>query len=635
MNQGDSLNAAQKEAILHLDGPLLVVAGAGAGKTRVIVQRIAHLMSQDVNPSAILAITFTNKAAGEMRERVVKMVRTGSTQPFISTFHALAARLLREFASEAGVPRNFTIWDRDDSIRTIKRTLKQEGSGLPPRTFVAAISREKGAGVTYDKFLSRVRTPFHRETGEVWRQYETALREEGALDFDDLLLKTHGLLESRGDVRGALQRRWSHILVDEYQDTSATQYEIVRLLAGDARNVCVVGDLDQCIYTWRQAKLENLLTFEKSFPGTKVVTLEQNYRSTQTILTAANGIIEKNRNRYPKRLFTENGTGEPIALFTATDEREEARYVAETIRELLGSGVRASDIAVLYRENFQSRALEEAAIALGIPYRVVGTRFFERAEVKDVLSYARAALNPQSRSDFERAAASPPRGIGKTTLEKVFAGAEGALGRAAREKVLNFRALLERIRRTIETESVTRALHFIAKESGLERALMSDEETRERLLNIRELISLAARYDALSGMEGVERLLEDAALMSEQDALALPENQNTEAVSLMTVHASKGLEFDAVFITGLEQGLFPSVRESDDRDPEEERRLFYVSLTRARKNVFLTHALARQKYGSRESALPSEFLEDIDPRLVARTGERKRGLLDSFDVIRY
>ncbi|HWO07738.1 MAG TPA: UvrD-helicase domain-containing protein [Candidatus Paceibacterota bacterium] len=611
------LNEAQKQAVLHEQGPLLIVAGAGTGKTRTITHRIAHLISSGVNPRQILAVTFTNKAAGEMQERIVRLLQESGHRgetPTITTFHGLGARLLREFADEAGVPKSFSIWDRDDQVRALKQAIKQGGweNRFQPRTVLATISRAKGDGTTLAAYTEAASSFYEESVARLWHAYDEARTAEGALDFSDLLLQTVILLKNRPDVLGRLQKRWTHLTIDEYQDTNRAQFDIARLLAGDAHNICVVGDLDQCVYSWNGADIANLLTFEKHFPNTVTIPLEQNYRSTQTIITAANAVIEKNKNRIPKRLFTDNPTGEAIRLFAGETERDEAFFVARESRSLLNSGVRASEIAVLFRENFQSRSLEEACIAEGVPYRVLGVRFFDRLEVKDILAYLRAARNPRAQTDFARAAGAPTRGIGKQTLEKYFSGGEAALTGAARTKIGAFRALLEKIRVSTETQQASAVVRFAITESGYETFLSAGgEEERDRLNNAYELVAHAARYDTLPAPEGIERLLEDAALMSDQDAL----QEKKEAVSLMTMHASKGLEFDCVFVTGLEEGLFPSHRE-DDRDPEEERRLFYVALTRARKHLYLTLAASRARYGVRDRAFVSSFLDDIDSRLI-------------------
>lgn len=610
----EGLNTAQKQAVLHKEGPLLIVAGAGAGKTKTITHRIAQLIEGGVPARSILAVTFTNKAAGEMRERVARLLAGNrGTPPLITTFHSLGVRLLREFHEVAGIPRGFSIWDQDDSTRAVKNILKQlDTEEWTPRQILSAISREKGAGKSIREFRERAGNRREQAVALVWERYEKTLRDEGGLDFDDLLVRTLALLRDSPETLSLLQNRWQYLTVDEYQDTSGVQYEMVRLLTGENHNICVVGDLDQCIYTWRQAEIKNLLSFEREFPGVTVVRLEQNYRSTRTILAAANAVIEKNVNRIPKTLFSEGGTGEPITVYGAMNERDEAWFVVEKSAALIESGVPAQEIAVLYRENAMSRVLEEAFLHAGLHYRVLGTRFFERKEVKDVLSYLRAALNPKSKGDFARIVGVPPRGIGKVTLEKMLAGE--ALG-AAGAKVAQFQDTLAKIRHAVNTLPASEAVRFCIEASGIQKMFESNtEDGRERLGNVRELANLAAKYENDEPPAGIERLLEEAALQSEQDQLDMDKEKN--GISLMTVHAAKGLEFDAVFIVGLEQGLFPSLRNDVGRDPEEERRLFYVALTRARKHLFLSYAAERSKYGERESALPSEFLLDIDERLT-------------------
>jgi DNA helicase II / ATP-dependent DNA helicase PcrA len=608
----NGLNERQKEAVLNTEGPLLIIAGAGAGKTKTITHRIAHLMARGTPSHRILAVTFTNKAAGEMRDRVRTLLQGQSGMPLITTFHSLGVRILREFHQDADLPRNFSIWDRDDSTKAIKRIQGDSDEGTKARAIISAISREKGNGISAPTYEERARTFREKELARLWRAYEVSLREEGALDFDDLLLRTVNLLNTSQKTLEMLRDRYAYITIDEYQDTNKTQYEIARLLAGERKNICVVGDIDQNIYSWRGADIEHLLSFEKSFPGAATVLLEQNYRSTRTILAAANGVISKNLRRREKNLFTENETGEPLALYGARNEVDEAWFIAATAQKLIDGGTPPSEIAVLYRENFQSRAIEEALLHLSVPYRVLGTRFFERKEVKDLLSYVRAALNPLSKVDFARAVATPSRGIGKTTLEKIFAGEEATLNASARAKIAQFREKLVKIAHAARTLPPSEALRFSLEESGIETALRKDlEEGSERMENLNELLNLAVRYDDMKAPEGIEKMLEEAALQSDQDELS----EAQDAVSLMTVHASKGLEFDVVFVTGLEQGLFPSLRE-DTRDPEEERRLFYVAITRARKQVYLSYAADRMRWGSREYTSPSEFFDDIDPRLV-------------------
>jgi DNA helicase-2/ATP-dependent DNA helicase PcrA len=611
----DDLNDKQKEAALYTEGPLLIIAGAGAGKTKTITHRIAHLIEKGVAAHSILAVTFTNKAAGEMRERVGALVPKGRGLPLVTTFHSLGVRILREFHQAAGLPRGFTIWDRDDSQRALKKILEDVSSDLTPRSALSAISRQKGDGVTFREYAEAASDYRTRMIAKIWEQYDKTLKEEGALDFDDLLLRTLELLKKSEEVRTLLQNRWRYLTVDEYQDTNISQYEIARILAGETKNICVVGDIDQNIYSWRGALIDHLLDFEKNFAGTKVVLLEQNYRSTRTILAAANSIIEKNLRRVPKNLFTDNPVGEAIMLFPARNDIEEAWFIADRAARMIQTGVPPKEIAVLYRENFQSRALEEAMLAGGVPYRVLGTRFFDRKEVKDVLSYLRAGMNPNSRVDMLRIAAVPARGIGKVTLDKMMAGRDEELAGVAKRKVETFRQVLQEITYAIGQLPCSEAVAFAAEKSGIDDMLKNQgDEGKERLDNVRELVNFATRYDDSAPPEGIERLLEEAALQSEQDELS---RDVRNSVSLMTVHASKGLEFDTVFVTGLEQGLFPSEREGGgERDPEEERRLFYVALTRAKRRIFLSYASERLRWGSREYTLPSEFIGDIDARLL-------------------
>ncbi len=637
MSHLDQLNPRQREAAEHRDGPLLIIAGAGAGKTRVIAHRILHLIQSGVAPESILAITFTNKAAQEMRERVYTLLSSdrarclqpttsgaGDTEelPFISTFHSLGATLLRNHPEIAGLPKRFTIFDRGDSVRAVKKATALAGfdpKNFEPPKILSAISRQKGEGVTADAFAEQASDFFPRVVSRVWDAYEKILAEEKAVDFDDLLLKTSLLLKKESALRERYQNQWRFVHIDEYQDTNRVQYDIARLLAESHRNIAVVGDADQNIYQWRGASMRNILDFEKDWPNAKVVTLEENYRSTQTILNAANRVIEKNKHRLPKTLFTKNGGGEPIGLFAGLDEAHEAQFVASTSQALIAHGTMAREIAVLFRANFQSRALEEAFLNADIPYQVVGVRFFERKEVKDILSYVRAALDAQNTADFARIVNVPTRGIGKVTLLKILAGREGELPFGMRQKVSGLRALLAKIKEKLEHEQISVALKYILTASGLEKTLREgSEEDEERLLNIRELIVFAMRYDAREGERStlVEAFLQDAALQSDQDELKEEKN----AVRLMTVHAAKGLEFDIVFITGLEDGLFPHARlfaESVTAEAaEEERRLFYVALTRAKKKVYLSYAGMRSVFGSRQANLPSEFIFDIPEELL-------------------
>ncbi len=634
------LNPEQKEAALTTEGPLLILAGAGAGKTKTVTFRILHLIKQGTKPEDVLAITFTNKAAKEMRERVFSLLQNDSNlnlpisgyasqvgRPFISTFHSLAVHILKESGHHLGIQRHFVIYDRGDSRQTVKDALVELGHDpkqIEPSKILSAISREKGNFTSQEEYEVKFGDDFMGNIiSEVWKKYDRALEKEKALDFDDLLFKATQLLAVKPDVRNYYQNKWKYVHIDEYQDTNQVQYKLIRLLCEKHANLAVVGDMDQSVYGWRGADIRNILKFEEDYPQAKVVLLEQNYRSTQTILTAANKVIEKNIYRKKKNLFTKNEEGEKIKIYTAYDETDEANFVANTTRDLLKDGVKADEISILFRANFQSRALEEAFLRRNIPYTLLGTKFFERKEVKDVLSYIRAALNPDSLSDTKRIINTPTRGIGKTTVLKIMEGKESELPQATRMKVQNFRNILSSIQNKIKTEKASDVIKHTLFMSGVEQALKGGRDDQERLENVKELVTLGLKYDEMPVPEGIEKLLEEAALASDQDTLdTAAEQKQGPAVKLMTVHASKGLEFDYVFITGLEQNLFPHSRANEsDMSPEqseEERRLFYVALTRARKRLFLSHSNVRTIFGSRQINLPSEFIADIDDELIEK-----------------
>ncbi len=685
-----TLNSAQQRAVETTEGPLLIIAGAGAGKTRVITHRILNLIKKGVAPYNILAITFTNKAAKEMRERVEALILEDKglnlpvsirERPFVSTFHALGVHIIRENAVLLGLTRHFTIFDRSDSRRAIKQAMGEcsvDPKQFDPGTVLNMISRAKGDNVSRLEYFDSAKGYMEEIVAQVWEKYETIIAKEKALDFDDLLQKTAQLLAKNEQVRKRYQIIWKYIHVDEYQDTNKVQYHITKLLAESHKNICVVGDADQNIYSWRGATIENILNFEKDYPDTTVITLEKNYRSTKTILAAANSVIEKNVMRKKKTLYTDNSDGEKIGLNASYTELDEARNIADTSRALIEKGTPARNIAVLYRANFQSRAIEEAFIKKNIPYQLVGVRFFERKEVKDVLSYIRAALNRESWGDIGRIINVPTRGIGKATIAKIMSGKPELLPPAMKVKISSFWKLLDDIRVEILEKKPSEAVKFVIQETGMERALRDgDAEDEERLLNIRELVTVAAQYDELvdissdsaivnpsptidsarrterlaessfltpsfvvdepatqrrseegSGLTitsssetspklpNIEKFLENAALASDQDDLV----KDQDAVKLMTVHASKGLEFDHVFITGLEQDLFP-FKHIDDAgispaEQEEERRLFYVALTRARNKVHLSHTIIRTVYGAQRVNTPSEFIDDIEKNLI-------------------
>jgi DNA helicase-2/ATP-dependent DNA helicase PcrA len=670
------LNEKQKEAALHINGPLLIVAGAGAGKTKTITHRILNLIKEGVPPEKILAVTFTNKAAKEMRERVLgeieKHAKEQNTIPFVSTFHSLGVFIIKENARALGLSRYFTILDEQDAATMIKESLKEVGldpKQYDPRKIRNIISHEKGKFTNLANYSERMNDPtvdgsssFGKIVAQIWNLYENKKDKEGALDFDDLLLKSTKLLRENKAIRKLYQERWEYIHIDEYQDTNEVQYLMSRLLTGEKENICVVGDADQNIYSWRGANLKNILNFEKDYKNVKIVLLEENYRSTQNILEAANTVIKKNKFRPDKNLFTKNKTGEKIGLYEALEENDEADFVATKILEIIdksenvvdflsprvptgnperaqgqknydieasNSEINLSEIAILYRANFQSRVLEEAMLRYNISYQVLGVKFFERKEIKDTLAYLRAALNKDSLSDIKRIINFPKRGIGKATLLKIFTKETESLPIKTRLKINKFYEILEEIKEKITTEKASNVIKFTVKKTGIEDELANGtEEELERLENIKELATLALKYDSLTEGKGIEKLLEDAALSSDQDSLI--DNQNKKeiknAVKLMTVHAAKGLEFKYVFITGLEDGLFPHERSSEGKrgeDSEEERRLFYVALTRAKEKVFLTFANFRTIFGSRQINTPSEFIADIPLDILEK--EREEG----------
>jgi DNA helicase-2/ATP-dependent DNA helicase PcrA len=645
------LNPRQREAVLATEGALLVLAGAGAGKTRVITHRILHLMEKGVAPHEILAVTFTNKAAREMRERVRTLIRESAESPLFSrltydalpmltTFHSLGVRILREQHQRLGLRRHFTIYDRSDSNKAIKRALEETGYGtkqFEPRRILSIISRAKGDALSLGAFAESARSYPEEVAAEVWERYDRILREEHALDFDDLLLKTLELLREHDDIEEEYRRRFRYIHIDEYQDTNKVQYAIARTLAGPHANICAVGDIDQSIYSWRGADIANILQFERHFPGARIILLEENYRSTQTIVAASNAVIEKNKNRLEKTVFTSNGQGDPLSLYVAYNETDEAQHVATTARMLVAQGANPSDIAVLFRTNFQSRALEEAFLALSVPYQVLGVRFFERTEIKDMLSYLRLALNPDGTSDLSRVINEPSRGIGKVTLLKMIEKRRDDMNAATLAKVIAFEHLMEDINACAREKPLSQTLRFILTRTGMEASLKKGgEEELERLENIRELVSLSVQYDNLPPEEAAEQLLENAALQSDQDELKdAAEQQNT--VKLMTIHAAKGLEFPYVCITGLEEGLFPHERMDGEgkNDDEEERRLFYVALTRAQKKVFLSYTNIRTIFGSQRMNMPSSFLLDLADEHIEYTNPSPMGGLLSQEKTIY
>lgn len=624
-----SLNETQKRAVELKDGPVLVIAGAGTGKTKVVTERILNLIKSGVSPHSILAITFTNKAASEMRERVGNLIKNDKEinlpisiqeKPFISTFHSLGVHIIKENANLLGLHRHFTIFDRADSKKAIKDSLIEislDPKQYDPGLILNIISKAKGNGYDCLKYKDHSTDYMVDVVSKVWERYENILKKEKALDFDDLLLKTASLLHEYQSLRKHYGNTWKYIHVDEYQDTNKVQYQIVKSIAQEHRNIFVVGDADQNIYSWRGATIENILNFEKDYPETKTIILEKNYRSTKTILLAANNIIGKNRLRKEKVLYTDNDVGEKISLITSYSEADEARDIAETVRTLIEKDIPAENIAILYRTNFQSRALEEAFIKKNLPYQMIGIKFFERKEIKDTLSYLKAAINRDSWSDINRIINTPPRGIGKVTIAKIISQNTDSLPLTMQNKINNFWQLLDKINKEIKNKKPSELIKYIIEESGIEKNLREgNSEDEERLLNIRELVTVASNYDHMPNEEGVEAFITNSALTSDQDDL----KENKKAVKLMTVHASKGLEFDYVFIAGMEQDLFPfkhiDENEINESEEEEERRLFYVAITRAKKKIYLSYSIIRNIYGAQKVNTPSEFIDDIGKDLI-------------------
>ena len=698
----DGLNPAQREAAECTRGPLLVLAGAGSGKTRVLTYRIAHMIADEgVRPWQVLAITFTNKAAAEMRERLEALLPGGTRGMWVCTFHAMCVRMLREDPELAGYRPNFTIYDDDDSRRLVKSIMADldiDSKQFPLNSVRAKISAAKNALVGPEE-LESSSNPADRAAGRVYRALDTRLAKANALDFDDLLVKTFELLSRHPEVLERYQDRFRQISVDEYQDTNHVQYAITNLLAARYRNLMVVGDDDQSIYSWRGADIQNILDFEKDYPDARVVRLEQNYRSTGHILAAANAVVANNARRKPKRLFTDAGDGEKIRVFQASDERDEGRWIGSEIERLHDGGTSYDDMAVFYRTNAQSRILEDMFLRAGVPYKIVGgTRFFDRAEVRDVMAYLKLVVNPDDDVAALRVVNTPRRGIGTTSINKIrqlaadegisfFSACEmavaesGLLGAKVRSALAEFTGAIEAGRHF--TGELADVVDAIVDRSGLIRALEAEHsvEADGRIENIKEFMGVAAEFDethdAVETLESLEQLrragaldvpsgtepgatplasgsrsakspetsgdvpgsapaslrppvaseklpalIEWLALRSDLDALA----GQAHAVTMMTIHSAKGLEFPVVFVAGMEEGIFPHTSyEGDPAAVEEERRLAYVAITRARKKLYLTHATTRRTFGSVQANPPSRFLNEIPPADVQRVGVGSSG----------
>jgi len=612
----EGLNEQQRNAASHTSGPLLVVAGAGTGKTRTLTYRIYHLIQSGIAPHKILAITFTNKAAKEMRERLETLLRKDDGLPFTSTFHALGVYILRKYHQDLGLPKYFTILDAGDSLGLIKEAMELEGINpkeWDPKNIRNRISLHKGKGLTHDADFGDG-SAMDDIIQPVWNRYETLKQQQKSLDFSDLLLKSYLLVKNRSDIREALQKTWSHIHVDEYQDTNDIQYQLCKLLLNEENNICAVGDSDQTIYSWRGATIRNILQFEKDFPGSKVVILEQNYRSSKTILDAAHEIIRKNTSRFDKSLQATKASGEQVTIYQAMSAPAEAGWIAREINKLVSSGTNPGDICILYRTNFQSRLIEECLMRTNIPYQLLGTKFFERKEVKDIVAYVRYILNQDSLGDLKRIVNIPKRGIGKTSVAKIMTGDIDGLTKKAKTSYEEFQKTIETLKALSTQATAAEFLQQLLIATGLQSLYQAGStDDLERFENIKELVSFAAQYNHLPAPDGLQQLVEDAALLGEQDNL---DEHGSNAVRMMTIHAAKGLEFPIVFVAGMEQGLFPSDRGGDNRDLEEERRLCYVAFTRAKEKLYLTWAQIRRIFGQDVIQAPSEFLLDIPDHLV-------------------
>ncbi len=649
------LNEPQREAVSHLSGPLLILAGAGSGKTRVLAHRVAYLVATSYKPWQIVAVTFTNKAAGEMRERIAGLIgEEAAREATIGTFHSICARILRRDGAAIGLTRSFTIYDRADQVALVKAILRRldlDEKRFSPAGMLAWIGQRKDELADVATATRQAANYYDETAAKVYEAYQRQLGEDDAVDFDDLLMRAVFLFEQHPDVLAKYQARWQQINVDEYQDTNRAQYLLCRHLAAKHRNLAVVGDDDQSIYSWRGADLRNILDFEADYPDCKVVKLEQNYRSTQTILDAAHAVVSRNAGRKDKKLWTDRGTGAQITLFDAYNEYEEAEFVARQVEKLVGGAGRGSmtrlltsraddedgslrygDIAIAYRINAQSRVIEESFMRFGIPYQLVGgTRFYERREVKDALAYVRLARNQADRVALGRIINVPARGIGAKTVEELGAWAESRdvsmftaveqagqnpnLAPRARAQLAVFADLMRGLIAMAATEPPSAIFDAALERSGLQAAIQDGtDDGEERWANVTELRNHAAEFDEIAPPEGLARFLEEVALVSDQDEL----DELPDRATLITLHAAKGLEFPVVFIVGMEEGLLPHRRAlEDERELEEERRLAYVGMTRAKDRLYLVHAHHRSTYGVGAQSDASRFLSELPEELLA------------------
>lgn len=634
----DGLNPAQRRAVEVTGGPLLIIAGPGSGKTRVITHRIAYLIKVcGISPRHIMAVTFTNKAAKEMKDRLETLLGQLSHSLTVGTFHAICAGILRQDGSAIGLNPRFVIYDEDDQLNLIKQSLQDlniDPKQFSPRAIQSAIKYAKSRLLSPADYVKQTTNYYEEIVQRVYERYQQTLDQSNGVDFDDLLMKTVQLFCERKDVLSRYQSRYKHILVDEFQDTNLTQYMLVKQLGEKHRNICVVGDPDQSIYSWRFADLRNILSFEKDYPDATVVYLEQNYRSTKIILDVASSIISANFQRKPKRLWTDNETGVPVTIIETLDEEDEARFIAGEIEQLVSKGItKFSGCAVMYRVNAQSRALEETFIRYGIPYKLVGgIRFYQRQEIKDVIAYLRVIYNQYDNISLARIINIPARGIGQRTLTEISAWAKKenvplymALKKAAQRDgivltprsyyaVSCFVDLIEELTAQSHELELSTLIDELLRKTGYREYVREQENGEERWENIMELVAVAKEYDSLEPPDGLAQFLEKVSLVQDTDEL----DEGTNAVTLITLHQAKGLEFPVVFITGMEEGLLPHRKSASPDDIEEERRLCYVGITRAQKRVYLSYALRRNFFGSSSRTTGSRFLKDIPAELTIR-----------------
>ncbi|MEC3885178.1 DNA helicase PcrA [Halobacillus sp. HZG1] len=633
------LNTEQREAVTHTEGPLLIMAGAGSGKTRVLTHRIAYLLSEkDVAPRNILAITFTNKAAREMKERVESLVGKDGEKIWMSTFHSMCVRILRRDIDRIGYDRNFSILDSSDQLSVIKQVLKEinlDPKKWDPRAMLGAISNSKNELMTAEDYEKQANNMHEEQIAQIYKGYQKKLRKNQSLDFDDLIMQTLRLFDEVPEVLESYQRRFQYIHVDEYQDTNHAQYQLVKHLASRYQNLCVVGDSDQSIYAWRGADIQNILNFESDYPKARTILLEQNYRSTELILDAANNVIDKNSGRKPKRLWTDNKGGEKIHYHQAGTEREEGLFVTDKIEDLVRQGkFRYQDVAILYRTNAQSRTIEETFVKAGVPYQMIGgTKFYDRKEIKDMLAYLRLIANPNDDLSFQRVVNEPKRGVGKTSMDKMLAYAAdhdislyeaaaevdfvGVSAKAAKA-IMSFRKMIQTWAEQQEFLSATDMVQEVIDKTGYEEMLMNEKsiEAQSRLENIEEFKSVTKNFEENAEDKTLVAFLTDLALIADIDSMN-EDPSSDDTVTLMTLHSAKGLEFPVVFLIGMEENVFPHSRAlMDEEEMEEERRLAYVGITRAEKELFISHAKMRTLYGRTNMNPISRFIHEIPEELV-------------------